>query len=425
MERAAYANIAPLKIKQDGVEPLQNPGIMISSANVDVTPLGSGYKFNCSYILKGLNDSGKVLIGIPADIGYTLEAGYIEDLGITVDGKDVKPVIYETTKNLSDSFKNYNSPLNFKWHTFEVPVSKDRIVNINMSYMMKWRINSQGETYTNDQDKTSPYYIVPFILSTDKFFGDSTGTYTIKYTSDDTISIPDVKVMINSVSEPNTISQAISSPIWDNTQIIWTFNNVREFQDFRLIELSFRKLAMEFSSGTIIDKTIKWSMLNNDYEKLASSFENIATKKVDANLKSEELGTAAYLAAEFYCRQGKYDKAREMLSLPDQSMLWLTSVKADYIDSLLYKQAKNSKALLDEYKRLYQYKDYILVSSLAKKEIEPLSREIEKQNSQNPQKTSEQNTRKTIIYYCIAIFTITVLIIISALAYNKYMKSKK
>jgi hypothetical protein len=291
--------------------------------------------------------------------------------------------------------------------------------------MMKWRINSQGETYTNDQDKTSPYYIVPFILSTDKFFGDSTGTYTIKYTSDDTISIPDVKVMINSVSEPNTISQAISSPIWDNTQIIWTFNSVREFQDFRLIELSFRKLAMGFSTGTIIDKTIKWSMLNNDYEKLASSFEDVATKKVDANLKSEELGTAAYLAAEFYCRQGKYDKAREMLSLPDQSMLWLTSVKADYIDSLLYKQAKNSKALLDEYKRLYQYKDYILVSSLAKKEIEPLSKEIEKQNSQNPQKTSEQNTRKTYIYYCIAIFTITVLIIISALAYNKYMKSKK
>ena len=368
---SASANISPLKIKSDGVEPILNPGLKIESADISVSPSSNGFKFDCKYILKGIQDIDNLTIGVPGDLGYTLEAGYIDDINITVNQKPVKYKPYNTSKLLSDIWKNYNSPLNFKWHTFPVSVKKNATLEIVLAYNISWRIFEQNKSY--------PYSIVPFLLSTDKFFDGEPGSYNIKFINDDILSIPDVKVMVNSIPQPDIISQTILSPVWNTSEILWKFNSTKDFQDFRLIALSFRKLTMDFSIGSDIDSKIKWAMLNNNFDKLASIFEDIATHKIDAKLDKQSLGTAAYLAAEFYFRLNNYDKALEMLSLPNKSALWSTSIKYDYIYSVKLNKENNYKLLLEQLKKLSQHKDYILLSSYAEKLIPPVNDNILKQ----------------------------------------------
>lgn len=395
IEQRAYANIAPLKAVSDGVEPLGNPGVMIDSAYISVTPIDNAYRFDCTYTLEGLKDSGNILVGIPGDLGYTMEAGYIQNMNIKVNGNAVKHSEYNTTKQLSSSLKNYASPLNFKWYTFSVPIKKNKMTFITASYDISWRIY--------DEDKNYPYNIVPFQMSTDKLFGSKIGSYKVKYNSDDYISMPDVKVMISSVSEPNIISPAILSPTWNSHEISWEFKNISEFQDFRLVALSFRKLAMDFTTDTTEDHDIRWAMLNDDYEKLAGIFENIAEGKISTNLDSADLGTSAYLASEFYSRIKNYDKARDMLSLPNQSTLWSVSIKADYIDSLRYTKSNDKKALLEVYKRLSEAKDYILVSNYAAKQIGPLVKAISSEDSKISTNTKKDRAKKNVIFYYVLI----------------------
>lgn len=411
IEQRAYANIAPLKAVSDGVEPLKNPGIMINSADISVRPVDNAFRFNCIYTLKGLKDSNNILIGIPGDPGYSMEAGYIQNINIQVDGKTVKHTEYNTTKQLSDSLKNYASPLNYKWYAFEVPVKKDRLVHITASYDVLWRIF--------DQNKNYPYNIVPFQMSTDKLFGDRIGSYKIRYNSDDYISIPDVKVMISSLSEPNIISPVILSPAWNDHEISWEFKDVKEFQDFRLVALSFRKLAMDFTTNTVEDHNIRWAMLNNDYAELSDIFQSIAEGKICTGLDSEQLGVAAYLSSEFYLRQKNYDSARNMLSLPNKSTLWPVSIKADYIDSLKLSKSNDKKALLDIYKRLAENKDYVLVANFAAKQIEPLTNEINKEEAQKDNDT-KQYKNKTFSY-----FTYTAVCTAIILAASIYIICKK
>lgn len=403
IQQRAFANIAPLKAVSDGVEPLENPGIMIDSASISVASIGNAYKFDCAYTLKGLKNSDNVLIGIPGDLGYTMEAGYIQNMNIKVDGNPVKHIEYNTTKKLSSSLKDYASPLNFKWYTFVIPVRKDKLVNITASYDISWRIY--------DQDKNYPYNIVPFQMSTDKLFGKKIGTYKIKYNSGDYISIPDVKVMISSVSEPNIISPAILSPTWNSNEICWNFKDVSEFQDFRLLALSFRKLVMDFTTGTSQDHDIRWEMLNDDYGKLANIFENIAEGKISTSLDSTGLGNSAYLSSEFYLRVKNYDKAKQMIFLANQSTLWSVPIKSDYIDSFRYTKSNDKKALLEVYKRLSEDKDYVLVSSYAAKQIGPLSKKISTEELNNNINTEKEKAKNNNIIYYALIAVCTVIII--------------
>jgi hypothetical protein len=231
-------------------------------------------------------------------------------------------------------------------------------------------------------------------LSTDKLFDGEPGSYNIKYINDDTLSPPDVKVMVNFIPQPDIISQTILSPTWNNSEISWQFNSIKDFQDFRLIVLSYRKLTMEFTTGTDIDSTIKWAMLNNNYDKLASIFEDIAKQKVVSNLDDQTLGTAAYLAAEFYFRINDYDKALEMLSLPNKSTIWSTSIKYDYIYALKLDKENNYKLLLEQLKKLSPNKDYILVSSYAEKLTGPINDIILKQAEEK--RISDENKDKEI-----------------------------
>lgn len=371
LQNKAFANIAPLKIVQDGVEPLENPGIMIESGNIEVKPSGEGFKFSCNYVLKGLKDIDSLTIGVPGDLGYTLEAGYIDNINIYVNGNLIECKIYNTTEHLSDTWKKYNSPLHFKWHTFSIPVKKDEKINLYITYNMLWRIV--------EQNKSTPYHIVPFLLSTDKLFGNDVGKTEIKFVNDDKISLPDVKVMINSMLESDIISSAILSPKWDDYQIIWEFKDVKEFQDFRLIALSFKKLAMEFSTDTDIDQSIRWAVLNNNYERLATIFENIAKRNIKTDLNNDDLGTAAYISAEFYFRLKNYDKAIDMLSLPYKTMLWPINIKHEYINAVKLEDEKKYKELLDTLEKLVNYKDYILLSKYSEDKILPIATILAKQ----------------------------------------------
>lgn len=436
IECKAYANIAPLKVKTDGVEPLENPGVSIESAEITVKPEENGFKFNCNYVLKGLQDGENITIGIPGDLGYTLEAGYIEGMNVILNGRPVKYKVYNTTPHLSETWKNYNSPLNFKWHTFTIPVKKDVSVAISVSYNIFWRIL--------DQNKNSPYHIVPFLLSTNKLFGNNIGSYSIKYISDDIISLPDVKVMINSMLESNIISPAILSPKWSDTEIVWNFKNAGEFQDFRLISLSYRKLALEFSTWTSaenqsVNDSIKWAILNNNYDKLSEIFEKIAKQEIKLELSDDTgsaLGTAAYLSSEFYVRQKEYDKAIEMLSLPDKTNLWPVSIKYQYTHALKLKDAKDYIPLLDELKKLHQHKDFILAADFAGKLIEPVNQEVikeeivkkqvEEQRKLEEQKKTEQpaaprKDKNNIVYY-LAGALLLLLVILSYTLYKSKMK---
>lgn len=361
----AYANIAPLKIKQDGVEPIEQKGVSIVSADISVTPRNNSFIFNCKYVLKGLTNLDSLTLGIPGDPGYALEAGYIENMNILVNGKAIKYKVYNTTKQLSGTLEEYNSPQQFKWHVFSLPVKKDSNIEIIFNYDLSWRIF--------EQNKTSPYYIVPFLLSIDKLFESNEGKYKITFINDDYISLPDVKIMINSMLEPNIISPSTLTPTWDNTQIKWEFTGIEDFHDFRLIVLSFKKLAMEFSTGTATDSSIKWAMLNNDFAKLASIFESIAKKDISTNLNNNELGTAAYLSSEFYFRTGDYRKALEMLSPPFKTTLWPAGVKYEYVNAINLEKIGDYKLLLDQLKKLSGYKDYVLISNYADKLFAPVN----------------------------------------------------
>jgi hypothetical protein len=395
LEKSAYANIAPLNVKADGVEPIDTPGVKIESADITVSPEDQGFRFICNYTLKGLEDSDNLTIGIPGDLGYTMEAGYIEDMNVAVNGKKVKYKVYNTTEQLSEEWKNYSSPLHFKWHTFSIPVKKDTSVDISVSYKITWKVLEQVKSY--------PYNIVPFLLSTDRLFGGSSGTYRIKYINDDNISLPDVKVMISSIMEPNIVSNAILSPTWGTSEINWEINSARDFQDFRLVIVSFKKLVMNFSTGTEIDHSIKWAMLNNNYQRVAELFESIAKRDTYTGLSNEDLGTAAYLASEFYNRVDDYDKALEMLTLPYKTSIWPVSIKYEYLQAMKYKHSENYSLLLDELNKLRQYKDYVLVSGMADREIEVVASIVAKENEKRQQeeikKSESERARNSLFYY--------------------------
>lgn len=389
IDNIAYANIAPLKVKADGVEPMDNPGINIESAEITVSPdtQNNFFRFNCNYTIKALQDVEALTLGIPGDLGYTLEAGYIENMTVIVNGRPIKHKIYNTTSNLPEKWQNYNSQLHFKWHTITIPVKKDSVTKISVSYNIFWRIL--------EQNKNIPYHIVPMLLSIDKLMGNTAGTYKIKFVNDDIISLPDVKVMINSMLEPNIISPAVLSPKWGNSEIVWEFKNPGEFQDFRLIVLSFRKLAMDFTKGTKLQGTptedsIKWALLNSNLERLAAVFEDIARKNIPSELDNNTLGTAAYLSSEFYFRQKNYYKALEMLSLPYKTSLWPTSIKSQYINSVNLLDQKNYRMALAELRRLHQYKDYVLLSNFADSQLEPvteiLRKQLEEKRNEEPPK---------------------------------------
>lgn len=423
IENNAYANIAPLTVKEDGVEPLMDPGVKIESASIVVSSNSDGgFKFNCNYVFKGLQDGENLTVGIPGDMGYTPEAGYINDMNITVNGRPVKYKTYDTTKNLSEEWINYNSPLHFKWHTFPIPIKKDSNVFVSVAYNISWRMLEHDKS-------SSPYNIVPFILSTDKLFGNSSGSYKIKYTSDDYINPADVKVMVNSMLEPNIISPAIFSPVWNDSEISWEFKNPGEFQDFRLISLSIPNVVMEFSAGDeadpSVDHTIKWAMMSDNHEKLASIFEGIAKKTIQSDLDSNALGTAAYLSSEFYFRQKKYDKALEMLSLSNNTNLWPEEIKQQYISAVSLAESKNYAPLLDELNKLHQYKDYILIYDYASKQMDPVTNIVkneQEEKKQQEQKLAEekalneqqkiQNEKSKIRLYYISISVFTVVLLL-------------
>lgn len=357
---SAYANIAPLKVNADGVEPLKDPGVKIDSAAITVTPNEDGYKFICLYNLTGLSDMDALTLGIPGDLGYTLEAGYIDNINIFVNSSEVEYQVYDTTQNLPDTWKEYGSSLHYKWHAFTLPVKKDEKINLYITYNMYWK--------AIDQSRNSPYHIIPFILSTDKLFG-SIGSYKIKYINSEYISLPDVKVMINSALEPNITSPAILSPKWNDTQIMWELKDSKDFQDFRLIVLSYKKLAMGFTTGTLSDNTIQWAVLNNNNQRLAEIFESIA--KGEADVSTEDRGTAAYLSSEFYFRVHNYDKALEMLSSSYRTIIWPSSLKENYVNAVKYKEQKEYNLLIKELKTLDNYKDYVLLSNFSQNEIIP------------------------------------------------------
>lgn len=400
LELKAYASIAPLAIKEDGVEPIENPGVRIESADITATPDNDGFRFNCNYVFIGLVDGEDLTVGIPGDLGYTLEAGYIGNIKIALNGRPVKYKIFNTTPHLSENMKSYNSPINFKWHTFSIPVKKDVSVNVSISYDITWRML--------EQSKSSPYNIVPFIMSTDKLFEGASGGYRIKYVSDDHISLPDVKVMINSMLEPNIISAEVLSPKWSDSEIVWEFKDHKDFQDFRLVSMSFSKLSMDFSERIKADNTIKWDILNENYEKLAVVFEDIARGRMNtgSELDSSELGTAAYLSSEFYMRQKNYGKALEMLSLPDKTNLWPLDIKYQYINSLKLKESNNHRQLLDELNKLQHQKDYILVSNYALSQIGPVNeilareeaerKEAEEKDAEDKKKQEEKQAQEPV-----------------------------
>lgn len=408
----AYANISPLNIKPDGVEPVKNKNVILDSAEISVTPTGNSFIFNCKYSLKSDSDIEELVLGIPGDLGYTLEAGYIENLNISVDGNPVKYEILNTTEQLSIPVEDRKTSLQFKWHVFKIPVKKDVITNITAIYNVSWRIS--------EQNKSSNYYIIPFTLSTDSFFGSSSGKYKITYINDDYISPADVKVMISSMLEPDIVSQAILNPKYDSSSIIWEFYDDSEFQDFRLVVLSFRKIAMEFSTDTAIDHSIKWALLNNNYSRLASLFEEIAKNKLSQDLSSDKLGCAAYLASEFYFRSLDYDKALEMLMLPNKTTLWPVSIKYAYIESVKLKQDGDYALLLDVLKKLSGYRDYILVSNSAEQQIRPIEellamQEFEKNNAaaQVPEQkpATENNIKYIFILAGVLVLSLIVIII--------------
>jgi hypothetical protein len=137
-EVTAYANISPLNIKPDGVEPVENKNVVLDSAEISVTPSGNSFMFNCKYSFKSDTDIEQLTLGIPGDLGYTLEAGYIENLNITVDGNPVKYETYNTTEELTIPAEKRKTSMHFKWHTFTIPVKKDSVTNITAIYNVSW-----------------------------------------------------------------------------------------------------------------------------------------------------------------------------------------------------------------------------------------------------------------------------------------------
>lgn len=392
----AYANIAPLKVNEKMVEPFKNPGVKIDTAAITVTPEGDGFRFTCKYTLQGLSDIESLTLGIPGDLGYTLEAGYIDNINVNVNGSPLECKVYDATDHPSDLGNEYGSSFNFKWHTFTISIKKNEKIDVYITYNMQWRLVSQN--------KTSSYHIVPFILSTDKMF-DSIGNYTIKYVNDDYISPSDVKVMMNSMLEPSIISKPILSPKWNDIEILWEFNDMDQFQDFRLILLSFKDLAMGFSTGTDIDHSIRWAVLNNNYEGLASSFEDISKGKTEAILSTDSLTTAAYISSEFYFRIKNYEKALEVLSPYYKSTLWPAAVKYEYINAVKLKEDGDYYLFLDELKKLSNYRDYILISSYSNSEMGPAANTLAKLAAQEVPADYEKAPpkRNNIFFYVLTI----------------------
>lgn len=410
----AYANIAPLKIVDNGVEPVINPGVKIDSAAITVMPYNTGFKFTCNYSLIGQSDIDSLVIGIPEDMGYALEAGYIANLNIFINGSAAESKVYNTAGNLSDTWKQYGSLHNFKWHAFTVPVKKDEKINLYITYDMLLKAVEQDDT-------NNCYHIVPFILSTDKLFGKA-GSYKVKYINDEYISLSDVRVMINSMVEPDITSKAILSPKWNDTQLLWDLKDPKDFQNFRLIVLSYRKLAMGFTTNTVADHSIRWAVLNNNYQRLAEIFEDIAKDNTEMKLSSEDRGTAAYLASEFYFRLNKYDKALEMLSPAYRTILWPSSIKYEYVNAVKHKEQKDYYLLVNDLNSLSNYKDYVLLSSFAQNEIVPavctLASQAAEESSLDYKKTEHKN------YYNLYISD-TILIFVTISIYLFYSRIKK
>ncbi|HBM80999.1 MAG: hypothetical protein QME45_03990 [Clostridiales bacterium] len=380
----AYANIAPLKILKDGVEPVKNPPVKIESAQINVSPYYNNIKFSCAYTLKGIDNIDNLTIGIPGDLGYTLEAGYIENLNVFIDNREVDYKIYNTAKSLSGIRDNYS--LRFKWHTFNVPIKKDTETNIFLNYDISWRTS---------EENNNPYYIIPFMFSTDKLFGD-VKNYRIQYLNDDQISPPDVRIIMNSVAEYNNISKSALSPALNNNQLLWRFDNTNDLHDFRLYVLSYQKAASNFSTNTSIDYSIKWALLNNNYEQLSKIFEQITQNQKLSTLTSNDRGTAAYLASEFYYRQKKYNKALEMLSLPYKTNIWPVYIKYEYINALKLKDSNNYSSFMEELQKLGQYNEYVLARSFADEEIKPAAEAIAKtaiEESSIEEKVDNSNTK--------------------------------
>lgn len=366
MTKSAHANISPLTITENGVEPVFTPGVKIDYEDITVSPNNNKFLFSCNYGLKSSSDIENLCIGIPGDLGYTLEAGYIENMTILVNGQPVKFENYNTIEQFTNKNGSSKTSMHFKWYVFSIPLKKDVVTTITATYNISWRVL--------DQDQSSNYYIIPFILSTDSFFGLGSGKYKITYINDDRISIPDVKVMISSLLEPDIVSPSILSPEYNGDRIIWNFKDGREFQDFRLVLVSFRKLALDLSQDTPEESSVRWALLNNNYTHLANLFEDMARKEISSGIENnDESGTAAYAAAEYYYRAKNYDKALEMLELPEKITVWPSNIKYDYINAVKYDQSFKLSPLLDELKKLSSYKDYILVSDYANKKIEPVS----------------------------------------------------
>lgn len=406
VHRNALASLAPLKTADDGVEPLQDPGMMIDCAVTDVSCDSDMFLFRCEYALKGLRDGGSLLVGVPGDLGYSMEAGHIENINVSVDKSPVECKVMNTTRNLSSKWKSYGSPLNFKWYTFKVPMQKGRRVDVSILYEISWKALEDYSYY--------PYKIVPFLLSTDRLFGDSVGSYRINYYSDEYISPPDVKVLTNSMLEHDIISEAILSPTLTGAQISWNFSRARDFQDFKLVVLSFQKLSLDFISKNDNDHNMVWAVLNNDYAKLSSGFEDIAKGISVKGLSEEDAGTAAYLSAEYYSRLKKFEKASEILSSYSKTSVWFVPVKAEYIYAMQLKASGQNELLLDEYRKLSQYKDYVLVSSYASAEIPSLAKivgSVESRDKEEKAKVSEQMDRM-LKYFQAATIVLLILILI-------------
>lgn len=359
-DKNAYAGISPLKIDDSGAAPVSESRVKVDSADITVSPNGDQFLFSCKYVLIGSENIDSLTIGIPGDLGYTLEAGYINDMSITVNGQPVEYKIYDTPEQSVSPVMNPKTSMHFKWYTFTIPITEGTPANINATYNISWRIF--------EQNSNSTYYIIPFMLTPDKLFGDSMGKYKITYINDDHISPPGIKVMISSMLEADIISPAILNPQYGGDRITWEFSDGKDFQDFRLVVLSARKTAIDFFLGTQKENSVRWALLNNNYSKLATMFEEV-TKNPD--YIDDDKGNAAFLSSEFYFRIGDFDKALSMLSLPYKTTIWPSSIMYDYVNAVKLKASGEYDAFLVELKKMAGLKDYILLSSYVNTEMKP------------------------------------------------------